>query len=241
MAKNKRSEERVTSPGGGVFARLDIDRAGRCGTPEAVFALKKTPEETVAIADVLVKKQGHALVTRADEKTLSLLKRRFRKNIVISHRAGAAIAGKIPAKRRKLGIVAIAAAGTSDLPIVEEAAMTLESLGIISQVHADIGIAGIHRLFNRLDELSQASAIITVAGMEGALPSVLAGLVPAPVIAVPTSVGYGASFGGISALLGMLNSCSPGITVVNIDNGFGAAVAASRMLGMMERKQGQSS
>lgn len=225
----------VTGPGGVTIARLDVERAARCGAPEAVFALRKTPAETLAIVDALVKKQGHALVTRADAETMAGLKRKWKKKAKTASHTGAAIVGTIPPILPARGWVAVAAAGTSDLPVVEEAAMTLESLGIASRLFVDVGVAGIHRLFSRLDELAEASVIITVAGMEGALPSVLAGLVSAPVVAVPTSVGYGASFGGISALLGMLNTCSPGITVVNIDNGFGAAVAAARITALAEK------
>ncbi len=233
MNPKKPREVPVHDKDGLPMARLDVERTKRCGSPEAVFALRKTPAETTAIVKALVRAQGHALVTRADPETTRALRRAW-KNIKVAPHAGTALVGKMPAKCSGCGWVAIAAAGTSDLPVVEEAELTLDSLGIESRVFADIGVAGIHRLFARLDDLSGASVIITVAGMEGALPSVLAGLVSAPVIAIPTSVGYGASFGGLSALLGMLNSCSPGITVVNIDNGFGAAVAAARMLALRE-------
>ena len=215
---------------GAVIARLDGERARRCGSPEAVFALRKTPAETVAIVKALLAKQGYALVTRADAETLAKLGKTW-KTVKAAPHAGAALIG-VPPEKRGAGWVAVAAAGTSDLPVVEEAALTLDSLGLESRIFVDIGVAGIHRLFSRLDDLAAAAAIIAVAGMEGALPSVLAGLVAAPVIAVPASVGYGAAFGGLSALLGMLNSCAPGVTVVNIDNGFGAAVAAARMLGL---------
>lgn len=234
MRGNKKNEVAVADAYGEVMARLDVNRSARCGAPEAVFALRKTPEETVAIVASLVKAQGYALVTRADAKTIGILKKKWKTAKISSH-GGAALVGTVPAVKKGRGWVAITAAGTSDLPVVEEAAMTLESLGVAVKCFTDIGVAGIHRLFSQLDELSKAAVIITIAGMEGALPSVLAGLVSAPVIAVPTSVGYGASLGGISALLGMLNSCSPGITVVNIDNGFGAAVAASRILAGVNR------
>lgn len=235
MHPEKPREARVHDRNGAPMARLDLERGKRCGSPEAVFALRKTPAETAAIVKALVREQGHALVTRANPETMAALRRAW-KTIKTAPRAGAALIGAAPPKRPERGWVAITAAGTSDLSVVEEAELTLDSLGIESRVFADIGVAGIHRLFSRLDDLSGASVIITVAGMEGALPSVLAGLVPSPVIAVPVSVGYGASFGGLSALLGMLNSCSPGITVVNIDNGFGAAVAAARMLAPRARK-----
>ncbi len=233
MSRRKTGEVPVADANGLTVARLDIDRAERCGAPEAVFALKKTAAETLAITEMLVKKQGFALVTRMDADTSGKLKKKWKTGVFAAH-GGAALVGKMPPKCKKAGVVAIAAAGTSDLPVVEEAELTLASLGIASRVFADIGVAGIHRLLDRVDDLAEASVIITVAGMEGALPSVLAGLVRAPVVAVPTSVGYGASFGGLSALLGMLNSCSPGITVVNIDNGFGAAVAAARMLALRD-------
>ncbi|MCC8167602.1 MAG: nickel pincer cofactor biosynthesis protein LarB [Planctomycetes bacterium] len=216
---------------GDVFARLDADRETRCGAPEAVFALRKTPRETLAIAKALVKRQGNALVTRADNTTCDLLRKNWPKGLYGS-RNGTALVGAVPKVRDDARYVALAAAGTSDLPVVEEAELTLLSLGIPCRRHIDIGIAGIHRLFERLDDLAGAAVVITVAGMEGALPSVIAGLVRAPVVAVPTSVGYGAALGGITALLGMLTSCAPGVTVVNIDNGFGAAVAAAKMLGV---------
>ncbi len=241
--KSKRKHDETSAPaghvgatipvthGGDVFARLDADREARCGAPEAIFALRKTPKETLAIAKALVKRQGNALVTRADAATCELLRKTWPKGLYGS-RNGSALVGTVPKPRDDTRYVALAAAGTSDLPVVEEAELTLLSLGIPCRRHIDIGIAGIHRLFERLDDLSGATVVITVAGMEGALPSVIAGLVRAPVIAVPTSVGYGASLGGITALLGMLTSCAPGVTVVNIDNGFGAAVAAAKMLGV---------
>lgn len=219
----------VTDASGFVMARLDVDRAARCGAPEAIFARGKTPAETLAIAESLVERQGHALVTRAGDEAMRLLAERWPDMRTAAH-AGAAIAGRAPEIRKTGAWVGIAVAGTSDLPVAEEAMLTLESLGIESRLIADIGVAGIHRLLGQLDALRRATVLIAVAGMEGALPSVLAGLVPAPVVAVPTSVGYGASLGGVSALLGMLNSCSPGISVVNIDNGFGAAAAAARII-----------
>lgn len=224
----------VTDNRGFVMARLDVDRTARSGTPEAVFASGKTVAETLSIVDALVEKQGHALVTRAYSEAIAALRERWPDLKVAAH-AGAALAGTPPERRFPDRWVAIAAAGTSDLPVAEEAAFTLDSLGIESRLVADIGVAGIHRLLNQVEFLGGASVIIAVAGMEGALPSVMAGLVPSPVIAVPTSVGYGASLGGLAALLGMLNSCSPGICVVNIDNGFGAAVAAARIIGQSDR------
>lgn len=227
--KGSNREVEVTDADGFVMARLDVDREARSGSPEAVFAQGKTTAETLAIAEALVEKRGYALITRARPETLAALRERWPDIRIASH-AGAALAGTPPARRGELGWIAIAVAGTSDLPVAEEAAFTLDSMGLESRIIADVGVAGLHRLLRQTETLRLAAVVLAVAGMEGALPSVLAGLVPAPVVAVPTSVGYGASLGGIAALLGMLNSCSPGITVVNIDNGFGAAVAAARMM-----------
>ncbi|MDR1744380.1 MAG: nickel pincer cofactor biosynthesis protein LarB [Planctomycetota bacterium] len=228
-AEETHREAGVDSPEGSVVARLDLERLARCGAPEAVFALRKTPEETLAIAETLVERQGYALVTRAEPECMALLRRRWPGIRIASH-AGAALAGDPPPARGDGKRIAIVCAGTSDLAVAEETALTLEALGRRGEIVADVGVAGLHRLLARIDDIRRAAVVIAVAGMEGALPSVVAGLIAAPVIAVPTSVGYGASLGGVSALLGMLNSCSPGITVVNIDNGFGAAMAASRML-----------
>jgi NCAIR mutase (PurE)-related proteins len=234
MKDAKDREIPVTDACGFVMARLDVDRAARSGAPEAVFAQGKSTAETVAITRVLLEKQGHALVTRASRETMDALQAAF-PDIRISAHASAALAGTPPETENPDCWVAITAAGTSDLAVAEEAAFTLTSLGVANRIIADVGVAGIHRLLKQVETLCRARVIIAVAGMEGALPGVVAGLVPAPVIAVPTSVGYGASLGGLSALLGMLNSCSPGITVVNIDNGFGAAVAAARILGHARR------
>ncbi len=228
-ARKNPAEAVVRDADGFVAARLDVERSERCGTPEAIFALAKTTRETLAIAEKLVEKQGYALITRMNPETLAALRKRW-PDLLAGERSGAAAVGKIPPLNENLGPVAIALAGTSDLPVAEEASVTLRSLGIPCRMIADIGVAGLHRLLARLEELRRAKVVLAVAGMEGALPSVVAGLVAAPVVAVPTSVGYGASLGGLSALLGMINSCTPGITVVNIDNGFGAAVAAARML-----------
>jgi NCAIR mutase (PurE)-related protein len=219
----------VDNADGLTLARLDIGREERCGAPEAVFAGGKTPEDTLAITDSLVNKQGHALVTRADRETMRLLREKWPALRQAAH-AGIALIGDVPARKADGQWVAVAAAGTSDLPVAEEAVMTLAYLGVEGRIIADIGVAGLHRLLAQLPALRAASVVIAVAGMEGALPSVLSGLVATPVIAVPTSVGYGAHLGGLTALFGMLGSCSPGISVVNIDNGFGAAVAAARIV-----------
>lgn len=236
MADEENNREvRVPQADGLIMARLDTERLARCGAPEAVFALRKTPEETLAIALRLVEAQGYALVTRAAPETMALLKKQWPDARLAAH-MGTAIVGNPPAVTPGGAWVAVVCAGTSDLPVAEEAAFTLESLGLESRLIADVGVAGLHRLLGQVDVLSEATVVIAVAGMEGALPSVMAGLIPAPVVSVPTSVGYGASLGGLSALLGMLNSCSPGITVVNIDNGFGAAVAAARIINHAGRR-----
>ncbi len=228
-------EAEVSGPAGGILARLDVERGERCGAPEAIFAQGKTPEDTLIISETLVERQGHALVTRAGPEAMRLLRRRW-PDLRAANHAGAALVGAPPALRDG-GHVAVVCAGTSDLPVAEEAELTLAALGRRAEIVADVGVAGLHRLLARLEDIRRAAVVIAVAGMEGALPSVVAGLIAAPVVAVPTSVGYGASLGGLSALLGMLNSCSPGISVVNIDNGFGAAMAASRMLGIATRTQ----
>jgi len=207
------------------FAKIDIDRLARRGFPEAVFCEGKTPEHLAQILAALVERNGIALATRAGPK-------HFEKIIEILPDARFEPIGRcIVVERKPLprlpGKVAVVSAGTTDWPVVEEARVTLELFGNDVEVIHDVGVAGIHRTFAALERLGQCSVVIVVAGMEGALPTVIAGLVKAPVIAVPTSVGYGASFGGIAALLSMLNSCASGVTVVNIDNGFGAAYAAS--------------
>jgi hypothetical protein len=208
-------------------ALLDFHREARSGFPEAIYAAGKTPDQVVRIFAELVKISGKALATRCSAEMLDRLKAEI-PGVHIDALAG--MAWKKPRRAPRRGTVALLAAGTSDLPMAEEAAITLEFAGFQALRCYDIGVAGIHRLFSKLDDIRAADVVIAVAGMEGALPSVVGGLVSAPVIAVPTSIGYGASFHGLAALLAMLNSCSAGITVVNIDNGFGAAVAAVRIL-----------
>jgi hypothetical protein len=206
----------------------DHGREGRIGFPEAIYAAGKTPAQVVGIFREFLDRSGKALATRCTPAITRALKKNW-PNICFDefHRC----AWHLPVTQpTRSGLVAILAAGTSDLPVAEEAAVTIAFGGFEVRRFFDIGVAGIHRLFDRLAEVRQADVVIVIAGMEGALPSVVGGLVSAPVIAVPTSVGYGASFQGLAALLGMLNSCSAGITVVNIDNGFGAAVAAIRIL-----------
>jgi hypothetical protein len=207
------------------FARIDHHRATRQGVPEVIFGQGKTPDQIAAIADRIVQGGHSLLVTRSDRDAFARVLRVA--PAAEYHETARAITlqqGDVPAGN---GTILIVSAGTSDLPVAEEAAVTAALLGNPTDRLYDVGVAGLHRLLHEQDRLYHARVIVVVAGMEGALPSVVGGLVAAPVIAVPTSVGYGASFGGISALLGMLNSCAAGVTVVNIDNGFGAAVAAS--------------
>lgn len=209
------------------FAQVDTHRALRKNFPEVIYGAGKTPEQVVGIAAKLFEQSRRVLATRITPEHAAALRKRF-KNAVHHPLARCVTIEKTPLPKRQ-GFIAVICAGTSDLPVAEEAAVTAEVMGNRVERLRDIGVAGLHRLLARLDVLQNANAIVAVAGMEGALPSVVAGLVPKPVIAVPTSIGYGASFGGIAALLGMLNSCATGVTVVNIDNGFGAGYAASQI------------
>jgi pyridinium-3,5-biscarboxylic acid mononucleotide synthase len=209
------------------FARVDHHREMRQGFPEVVFGLGKTPEQIAAIANEIVSRGHTLLVTRASEDAFSAVKRDVPG--AIYHPVARTISYRQKDVQPGHGTILVAAAGTSDLPVAEEACVTLEVMGNEVDRLFDVGVAGIHRLLGEHARLTSARAVIVVAGMEGALPSVIGGLVKVPVIAVPTSVGYGASFGGLAALLGMLNSCATGVSVVNIDNGFGAAAIASRM------------
>ncbi|MFP5355096.1 MAG: nickel pincer cofactor biosynthesis protein LarB [Gemmatimonadota bacterium] len=211
------------------FATIDHHRALRQGFPEVVFGSGKSPEQVVAICERLAVRGDGFLVTRAAEEARSALANRF-PGVIVNHVARTARLPGEAAPPVGEGTVLIVTAGTSDLPVAEEAAETSLAMGNTVARLTDVGVAGIHRLLARADELRQARAIIVVAGMDGALPSVVGGLVKCPVIAVPTSIGYGAAFGGVAPLLTALNSCAAGVTVVNIDNGFGAAVAASRIL-----------
>jgi pyridinium-3,5-biscarboxylic acid mononucleotide synthase len=210
------------------FASIDHHRALRQGYPEVVFAPGKTAEQTVAIAERLAAHGEGFLVTRCGPETRDALVARFERAEVNALGRTVYLAPDTPAPAGK-GTVLVVTAGTSDLPVAEEAAETLRALGNCVERVTDVGVAGIHRVLAHGETLRRAAATIVVAGMDGALPSVVGGLVRTPVIAVPTSVGYGASFGGLAALLAMLNGCAAGVTVVNIDNGFGAAVAASRI------------
>lgn len=210
------------------FARIDHHRALRQGQPEVVFCEGKSLEQVVAICERLEAATGGFLGTRASEPVATALRARYPR--VRWSPAGRTV--WLPAEDAEpptAGPALIVSAGTSDLPVAEEAATVAEALGVCVERLMDVGVAGLHRVLAAGDALQRARVVIVVAGMEGALPSVVGGLVAAPVIAVPTSVGYGASFGGLAALLGMLNSCAAGVTVVNIDNGFGAAAAAARI------------
>jgi NCAIR mutase (PurE)-related protein len=209
------------------FARIDHHRALRQGFPEVVFCEGKTADQVVAICERLEAATGTFLGTRATEIMAERLKARFPGMAWHPLARVVHLAGERALQRP--GTILVVSAGTSDLPVAEEAAIVATAFGHTVDRLIDVGVAGLHRLLAAGDQLQRARVVIVVAGMEGALPSVVGGIVGVPVIAVPTSVGYGASFGGLAALLGMLNSCAAGVTVVNIDNGFGAAAAASRI------------
>jgi NCAIR mutase (PurE)-related protein len=212
------------------FASIDHHRALRAGFPEVVFGEGKSVGQTVAICQRIAAQGDGFLLTRANASQLSELGKTFPALIVNETARTARIPGSALHKKVANKPALIITAGTSDLPVAEEAAETLAALNLNIARLTDVGVAGIHRLLSQHDALRDAGVVIVVAGMDGALPSVVGGLVRAPVIAVPTSVGYGASFQGLSALLAMLNSCAAGVTVCNIDNGFGAAMAAARIL-----------
>ncbi|MBI3058330.1 MAG: nickel pincer cofactor biosynthesis protein LarB [Deltaproteobacteria bacterium] len=208
------------------FAKVDHHRALRQGFPEVILGEGKEPSQIAAIARAMQRRRANVLITRLSSEKMAKIRKQI-KGLHYHPRARVAtwVGGAIRVRGR--GTILIVCAGTSDIPVAEEAALTGEIMGNRVERLFDVGVAGIHRLLENRARLFSASVLIVVAGMEGALPSVVAGLVDKPVIAVPTSVGYGASFQGVSALLGMLNSCAAGVTVVNIDNGFGAAFAAS--------------
>jgi NCAIR mutase (PurE)-related protein len=209
------------------FAKIDHHRALRQGYPEVIFARGKTPQQvTEIVRGMLRAKSSHnILITRADAKTFRVVRRIARQ--AKFHPLSGAIAIRRSNHVHGKGLILVISAGTSDIPVAEEAVVTAEMLGNRVETVYDVGVAGLHRLLDHRDKLAGARVIICAAGMEGALPSVVAGLVSVPVIAVPTSVGYGASFAGMTALLAMLNSCASNISVVNIDNGFGAGCVAS--------------
>jgi len=206
------------------FAKVDHHRALRHGMPEVILAKGKTPSQVAAIAEALLRNAQNVLITRADQECAR----------IVSELPGAeyfSLSGVIRFWRDKKvhgkGTIAVVCAGTSDIPVAEEAQLTAEIMGNEVETLHDVGVAGIHRLIQNSERLSRARVVVVAAGMEGALPSAVGGLVSCPVIAVPTSIGYGASFNGLAALLGMLNSCASNVTVVNIDNGFGAGYVAS--------------
>jgi NCAIR mutase (PurE)-related protein len=207
------------------YARVDHARAERQGFPEVVFGAGKTREQVVGIVERLVSRAPNVLVTRTDEGTFGEVR-----NVITDaewHESARLIRIQRDRTERGMGEIAVVTAGTSDIPVAEEAALTAEAMGNRVRRIWDAGVAGIHRILAERELLQSSRVVIVAAGMEGALPSVVGGLVSVPVIAVPTSIGYGASFGGVAALLGMLNSCASNVTVVNIDNGFGAGFVAS--------------
>lgn len=208
------------------YAKVDHHRNLRQGAPEVIYGAGKTPEQIIGILEAIGRGGGgNVLVTRLTPASARAVEAR----VPLCYHASAQLAVAYPARREGTGFVVVAAAGTSDLPVAEEAALTAETLGSRVVRLYDVGVAGVHRLLAHLDTLMSARVVVAVAGMEGALASVVGGLVSCPVIAVPTSVGYGASFGGIAALLAMLNSCAAGLSVVNIDNGFGGGFLAHRI------------
>jgi NCAIR mutase (PurE)-related protein len=221
------------------FAKIDHHRRLRTGLPEVIYAAGKTAAQVGEIFFRMAAMGGDVLATRADEAAFAAVK-------ALVPEAQYHPVARVVALRQTApgesggGSLAVLCAGTSDLPVAEEAAVTAEVMGAEVRRIYDVGVAGLHRLLAHREELREAEVVIVCAGMEGALPSVVGGMVGAPVIAVPTSVGYGASFGGIAALLGMLNSCSPNVTVVNIDNGFGAAYVASTILRRIHKATGKN-
>ena len=215
------------------FARVDVDRARRTGDPEVVYGEGKTPEQVVEILRTLHARHPEraVLATRLSPEARALVADRL-PEAAIDDTARAAVLGPLPTAR---GLVAVISAGTSDAPVATEAALTARVHGSEVRRIDDVGVAGLHRLLEARDRFSDADCLVVVAGMEGALPSVVGGLTGVPLVAVPTSVGYGASLGGVAALLAMLNSCAPGVVVVNIDNGYGAGVFAARVARNAER------
>ncbi len=216
------------------FVRVDVGRADRCGRPETIFCEGKLPGEVAEMAGVLRSAGQPVLATRATPAHFEAVAEVFPEAVWHGRARCITIGAAAPSKSAfSVGVVC---AGTSDLPVADEAAVTLESFGQRVERVTDVGVAGLHRLLGEIDRLRSCGVLVVVAGMEGALPSVVAGLVERPVIAVPTSIGYGANLGGIAALLGMLTSCAAKVTVVNIDNGFGAACAADAILRLAEEK-----
>jgi pyridinium-3,5-biscarboxylic acid mononucleotide synthase len=210
------------------FAKIDHHRALRNGMPEVIYAAGKTPDQVAEIFFRMAAAAGNVLATRADQATFAAVKELSPE--AQYHATARIVSLTLRPPAEPLGSLAVLCAGTSDMPVAEEAAVTAESMGAAVERIYDVGVAGLHRLLAHREAVQEADVVIVCAGMEGALPSVVGGVVGAPVVAVPTSVGYGTSFGGVAALLGMLNSCSPNVSVVNIDNGFGAAYVACTIL-----------
>lgn len=207
------------------YAKVDLHRKVRQGANEVIYGAGKTPEQIIGILEKMAQNgQNNVLITRLDQDKADLISKKV--PLTYYENAKIAVAGEMAAPGG-IGTIVVATGGTSDIPVAEEAALTAEFLGNKVVRLYDVGVAGLHRLLNHSEQLMQASVVIAIAGMEGALASVVGGLVDCPVIAVPTSVGYGAAFGGLAALLSMLNSCASGVSVVNIDNGFGAGYLAS--------------
>ncbi|HOW96647.1 MAG TPA: nickel pincer cofactor biosynthesis protein LarB [Kiritimatiellia bacterium] len=207
------------------FAQVDLDRPRRRGMPEVIFCAGKTPDQIIGIIGAMKQAGQNVLGTRMSPEQFQAISRAIPE--AAYHETARCLTLEVAPRPPAAGHVAVVCAGTSDLPVAEEAALTAEWMGARVEVIRDVGVAGLHRLFKHLDTLRRARAVVVVAGMEGALPSVIGGLIDRPIIAVPTSVGYGTHFAGLAPLLAMLNSCAPGITVVNIDNGFGAGAAAA--------------
>lgn len=208
------------------FAKIDHHRSLRQGIPEIIYGAGKTKEQIIRIIDVLIKGGNDAIVTRTSREVYESVRKRYKKALFNEQARMIILERGEKKKSDNSGFILVISAGTSDIPVAEEAAAMAEIMGNKVERLYDVGVAGIHRLLDKVNLLMSATVLVVVAGMEGALPSVVGGLVDKPVIAVPTSVGYGANFNGLSALLGMLNSCSPGVAVVNIDNGFGAGCIA---------------
>ncbi len=221
------------------FAQIDLHRSLRKNFPEVVYGEGKTAAQVAQIAARLSRHEQRFLITRIDVEHVRAVRRQLRR--VVHHETARCLTFEKQPLPKRPGAIAVLCAGTSDLPVAEEAAVTADIMGNRVERIYDVGVAGLHRLLARLDVIQSASVIIAVAGMEGALPSVVAGLVSKPVIAVPTSVGYGANLGGLTTLLAMLNSCGSGVTVVNIDNGFGAGYAASQINALAVGEEVQSS
>jgi NCAIR mutase (PurE)-related protein len=229
------------------FAKVDHHRQRRKGFPEVIYCEGKTPAQVAKIAQAIWTNGHNVLATRADRKAFFAVKKLLKKAeyhetariISVNQKTEERKNGKTEERKNKRTKVAIITAGTADLPVAEEAAVTAEFLGLKVERIFDVGVAGIHRLIKNLPKIKESKVVIVVAGMEGALPSVVGGLIDQPIIAVPTSIGYGSSFKGLAALLTMLNSCAPGIAVVNIDNGFGAAVMAYYICRAARRSEDQ--